>query len=158
RWGLTLDQAHLELPRGWMVDSHTVDRLTWQLEHAPDHIEAVIAPAGPIRAGASYRTHAERLSLLPLTAGRESRQRTWRGAVLAGPGVAVEVGDGGVTVDVPGGSVLVDHGAHAHDPRGEDGELRAASEWGRSPFPWRPLVVLVALGAEAPLEWARSLV
>jgi hypothetical protein len=158
RWGLTLDQAHFELPPGWVVDPHTIDRLSWLLEHAPDHIEGVIAPAGSIRAGASYRTHAEHLSLLPLTAVGESRQRTWRGAVLARPGVAVDVGDGEVTVDISSGSVLVDHGAHVHDPAADGGALRPATGWGRSPFPWRPLVVLVALGTDAPLAWARSLV
>ena len=76
--------------------------------------------------------------------------------MLLRPGVSFEVGDDVVEVD--GGHLLVDPGAHVHDPWRRVAPIQDASPLGRSPFPRRPVVVLLACEPDVePLDWARSL-
>jgi hypothetical protein len=80
-----------------------------------------------------------------------------RGAALLRPNVAFEVRDDAVEVDVP--NLLVDPGAHVHDPWRPVAPLEDASPSGRPPFPRRPVVVFLACEPEVEaLDWARSVV
>jgi hypothetical protein len=152
-----INQFVLALPEAWVIDDLARERLARQLTRAPDHVCGVVAPTSAVPSGTSYRVHAERLGLKPLSAARETSQLTWPGAVLVRPGVSFEVRGG--TVEVERGRLLVDPGAHAHDPWRPLPRLDAASPLGRPPFPRRPLVVFLACEPEVEaLDWARSLV
>jgi hypothetical protein len=148
----------LVCPQGWVVDDLAVERLRWQLAHAPKHVGAAVAPSGDLRSGASYRTHAHHLSLQPMAAVVETSRTAVAGAAVVRPGVGARRDDGGV--DIETGTILIDHGTHAHDPERPLPSLRPASALGRSPFPWRPSVVFVALSPSQPdlIRWLGGLV
>ena len=147
----------LAMPEGWVIDDLARQRLARQLARAPGRIRGVVAETSVLPHGASYRVHAERLCMLPLSDAVEADRHTARGAVLLRPGVAFEVNDDVVEVD--GGNLLVDPGAHVHDPWRPVAPLEDASPAGRPPFPRRPVVVFLACEPEVEaLDWARSLV
>ena len=151
------ESAVLAIPDGWVIDELTQERLARQLARAPGRVVGVVAETGVLPHGASYRVHAERLCMLPLSDAVEADGRTVRGAVLLRPDVAFEVRDD--VVEVEGGSLLVDPGAHVHDPWRPVAPLEDASSSGRPPFPRRPVVVFLACQSEVEaLDWARSLV
>ena len=151
------ESAVLAIPDGWVIDGLTRERLARQLARAPARVLGVVAETGVLPHGASHRVHAERLCMLPLSEAVEANLRTVRGAVLLRPDVAFEVRDD--VVEVEDVSLLVDPGAHVHDPWRPVAPLEDASSSGRPPFPRRPVVVFLACqsGVEA-LDWARSLV
>jgi hypothetical protein len=154
---LDTDAPVLAIPDGWVIDQLAHERLARQLTHAPDHISGVVAATSELPSGASYRVHAERLALQPLSEAAETTRVSVEGAVLLRPGVPFETRDGGVEVEA--GALLVDPGAHVHDPWRPIGPLGHASESGRPPFPRRPVVVLLACEPDVEaLDWARSLV
>jgi hypothetical protein len=143
------------IPEGLVIDVVARDRLARQLERQPARVAGVAAEVGELPPGASYRVHAEWRSLEPLSACIESSAAV-RGAVLLRPNVRFEVSDGLVGVD---GELVVDLGAHVHDPRTHQGPLLDASELGRPPFPRRPVVVFAATETDPALaEWARRMV
>jgi len=151
------DAPVLAMPDGWVIDDLARERLARQLTRAPRHFEGVVAESGPLPCGASYRVHAERLCLRPLSDAAETSRDELEGAVLLRPGVAFETRDGGVQVQP--GTLLVDPGAHVHDPWRPPGPIEAASRLGRLPFPRRPVVVFLACEPDVEvLDWARSLV
>ena len=62
-------------------------------------------------------------------------------------------------VEVAGGTLLVDPGAHVHDPfRPDRHARRGVSEQGRPPFPRRAVVVFLGCEPPADAEWVRRLV
>jgi hypothetical protein len=147
----------LAAPEGWVIDDLARQRLARQLARAPGRIRGVVAETSVLPHGASYRVHAERLCMLPLSDAVEAHRHAARGAVLLRPSVAFEVNDDLVEVD--GGNLLVDPGAHVHDPWRPVAALGDASPAGRPPFPRRPVVVFLACEPEVEaLDWARSLV
>jgi hypothetical protein len=147
----------LAIPEGWVIDGLARERLTRQLATAPDHISGVVAETGVLPSGCSYRVHAERLCLQPRSVASETSRNTWHGAVLVRPGVSFETGDD--VVEVESGRLLLDPGAHVHDPWRPIGRLEDASALGRPPFPRRPVVVFLACETDVEaLDWARSLV
>ncbi|MCU1352748.1 MAG: hypothetical protein JWM05_1957, partial [Acidimicrobiales bacterium] len=148
----------LAVPEGWVLDGSTRERMARQLAAAPAHVAGIVASTGPLPPGTSYRIHAERLSLRPLTDVSEAGSSTVAGAVLARADVGCTVGPGEVSVER--GTLLVDHGTHAHDPDRALGEPGPASADDRPPFPWRPVVVLFGLdaGGTGDGDWARRLV
>jgi hypothetical protein len=151
------ESAVLAIPDGWVIDELTQNRMARQLARAPGRILGVVAETGPLPPGASYRVHAERLCMRPLSDAVEANRRTVRGAALLRPDVAFEVRDDVVEVD--GANLLVDPGAHVHDPWRPVAPLEDASPSGRPPFPRRPVVVFLACEPEVEaLDWARSLV
>jgi hypothetical protein len=151
------DAPVLAIPEGWVIDDLSRERLARQLARAPEHISGVVAETGPLPSGASYRVHAERLCLEPQSAAAEASRRAWPGAILVRPEVAFEVRDGIVKVDA--GRLLVDPGAHAHDPWRPITALEDASPLGRPPFRRRPVVVFLACEPDVEaLDWSRSLV
>jgi hypothetical protein len=147
----------LAAPEGWVIDDLARQRLARQLARAPGRIRGVVAETSVLPHGASYRVHAERLCMLPLTDAVEVDRPSVRGAVLLRPGVAFEASDDVVEVD--GRNLLVDPGAHVHDPWRPVAPLGDASPAGRPPFPRRPVVLFLACEPEVEaLDWARSLV
>jgi hypothetical protein len=147
----------LALPDGWVIDELARERLAHQLARSPEHISGVVAETRELPSGTSYRVHAERLCLQPFSVAIETSRRTWHGAVLVRPGVSFETGDG--FVEVSGERVLLDPGAHVHDPWRPIAPLEDASALGRPPFPRRPVVVFLACEPDVEaLDWARSLV
>jgi hypothetical protein len=151
------DAPTLAIPEGWVIDELARDRLARQLARAPDHIRGVVAETGALHPGASYRVHAERQCLEPLSAVVETTRDAVHGAVLLRPGIAFEADDG--VVQVERGPLLVDPGAHVHNPWRQVVGLEPASALGRPPFPRRPVVVLLACEPDVEvLDWARSLV
>ena len=89
----------LAIPDGWVIDELAQDRLARQLTRAPDHIQGVAAETSALPSGASYRVHAERLCLRPLSAAVETSVSAVHGAVLLRPGVAFEGRDGVVPAE-----------------------------------------------------------
>jgi hypothetical protein len=149
--------AVLAVPDGWVIDELTQERMARQLARAPGRVLGVVAETGALPHGASYRVHSERLCMRPLSDAVEASRRTVHGAVLLRPDVAFEVRDD--AIDVEGESLLVDPGAHVHDPWRPVAPLEHAFSSGRPPFPRRPVVVFLACQAEVEaLDWARSLV
>jgi hypothetical protein len=150
-------EPRLVVPAGLVLDEVARHRLERQLDRAAPHISGVVAPTGPLAAGASYRVCAEWRSLEPQTLAVELTSTSALGAMLLRPGVEFEVKDR--VVDVGRGTLVLDPGAHVHDPWQPIEELRVASEFGRSPFPRRPIVVFVGRQSDAKLaDWARRLV
>jgi hypothetical protein len=136
----------LVVPEGLVIDESARSRLERQLAHAPADVAAIGALAAPLAPGASYRVHAEWMALDTPDALAPASGPV-RGAVLVRPGVAFSVRDG--RVEVAGGSLVVDPGAHTHDPHDPIGALEVASEQGRPPFPRRPVVVFLAVDTPA---------
>jgi hypothetical protein len=147
----------LALPETWVIDDLARERLVRQLARAPDDVSGVVAPTSPLPSGTSYRVHAEWLGLKPLSVASETSQLAWQAAVLVRPRISFDVR--GDVVEVERGRLLVDPGAHTHDPWRPPAPLDAASPLGRPPFPRRPVVAFLACEAEVEtLDWARSLV
>jgi hypothetical protein len=132
------------MPSGWVVDWITRYRLSRLLRGASSDVVGVAAPSGALTPGSSFRTHAERRALLPLRSVELDRGGRVDGAVLLRPGSAHRLGEASVEVD---GTLLVDHGAHVHDPSIPEAETTPATPDGRSPFPVRPVVLFVGSGA-----------
>ena len=160
-------EPRLVVPEGLVIDESARERLERQLARAAPGVIGIAAESAALAPGASYRVHAEWTALdSPWTsaaAGSGARAAApVRGAVLVRPNVEFAVRDGRVEVD--GGAVLVDPGAHVHDPFRAIGPLEPASERGRPPFPRRPVVVFLAgdsqldASAEARADWMRRLV
>jgi len=150
-------EVRLVVPEGLVLDEVARQRLERQLDRSAHDVSGVVAPTAPLPPGASYRVCAEWRSLEPDTVAVELTSTSARGAVLLRPGVGFAVTDG--VVDVAAGTLVLDPGAHVHDPRQPIEELRVASELGRSPFPRRPLVLFVGSEQDAKLaDWARRLV
>jgi hypothetical protein len=149
--------AVLAVPDGLLIDEISRMRLERTLAAAPDDTLGVVAPTGALPSGSSYRVHAERCALQPRSAVSTTADRTLRGALLVRAGVEVVVTDGDVTLQR--GPLLIDRGAHAHDPWADTGEVNDADRAGRPPFPRRPIVLLLAT-AVVPhgAGWARELV
>jgi hypothetical protein len=151
---MTDAQATLAVAEGWVVDDLAHQRLSRQLAGAPDDVAGVAATTGELPPGSSYRVHAERMALQPMSAVAPTSPPV-PGAVLLRAGLTYELCDR--AVDATRGVLLVDHGAHAHDPWRAVGPLQVASELGRPPFTWRPLVVLLACDPDPDVaEWGRS--
>ncbi|MGZ4716656.1 MAG: hypothetical protein ACXWCB_08135 [Acidimicrobiales bacterium] len=144
----------LHLPTDLTIDPVAVDRLARQLATAPTAVIGVVAPVAELPAGSSTRVHAERRALLPLdvatdggTDGTDETDGTGAaievtGAVLVRTGVEVSVGPD--VVHLPPGRVRTDPGAVVHRRVvAPDGGVDADHE-GRSPFPWRPVVLFLA--------------
>jgi hypothetical protein len=150
------DASRLVVPEGWVIDEVARERLRRSLDRAPSHIAGVAAGTGELPSGASYRVRAE-WAELDSPPPAESMAPSARGAVLVRPGSEFAVRDD--VVYVAGGSLLLDPGAHVHDPWRSIGPLEVASERGRPPFPRRPVVALVAGERDGDLaDWARRLV
>jgi hypothetical protein len=151
------DAPVLAIPEGWVIDELARERLARHLTHAPAHIRGVVAETGALPSGASYRVHAERLCLRPFSAATDTSGRAVQGAVLLRPGVGFETR--GSVVEVAQGPLLVDSGAHVHDPWRAIDPIKPASTLGRPPFPRRPVVVFLACEPDVEaLDWARALV
>jgi len=147
----------LVVPAGLLVDDVTRGRLGRQLARAPEGIAGIVAELNPLPPGSSYRVHAEWKALEPIDATKTAPSNTIRGAALLREGVAWTVRDD--RVEVHNGSLIVDAGAHVHDPNASLSALAAAEAHGRSPFPRRPIVTFLATTAEARVaDWARRLV
>lgn len=138
----------LHLPTELVVDPVTVDRLARQLEAAPDDIIGVVAPVAELPPGSSTRAHAEWRSLLPLddATDAEPTEAHVTGAVLLRAGSEASVTTDAVTL--PPGIVRTDPGAVTHRRRVEPADDHPADQEARSPFPWRPVVLFLALGTE----------
>jgi hypothetical protein len=148
--------TELVVPTGHIIDLVSIERLRLQLDEANDGVSAIIAPVTPLVSGASSRTAAERASLLPRRAALEPAG-TARGAALVRNGLLYDVD--GETVRVNRGAVVVDPGAVTHDAQRPVTELEDADPAGRSPFPRRPMVLLLGLDVDAGRSvWARDMV
>jgi hypothetical protein len=148
--------AVLAMSDEWVIDVMARERMAQQLDRAPAHVSGIVAEIGDLPAGASYRVHAERLALQPPSATEAMSARRARGAVVVRSGVAFDVQ--GDLVEVERGSLVLDHGAHAHDPWRALAPLGPATRLGRPPFPWRPVVLLVACDDDLDLaDRARTL-
>jgi hypothetical protein len=148
--------ARLVVPEGLLIDETIRARLERRLAVASESVTGVGAEIAELAPGASYRVHTEWMALAhdassPAAAARAAV----RGAVLVRPGVEFEIRAGSVEVD---GTVLIDPGAHVHDPHRATGPLEAASDRGRPPFPRRPVVVFLGCEPFAEADWLRRLV
>jgi hypothetical protein len=153
--------ARLVVPEGLLVDETVRERLERQLAVAPAAVAGIAAEIADLAPGAGYRVHVEWAALdAPWSAAaagsRAAKSSPVRGAVLLRPHIGFEIRDG--RVEVTEGSVLVDPGAHAHDPHRNFGPLLAASERGKPPFPRRPVVVFLGGEPARDGDWLRRLV
>jgi len=140
----------------WLVDDASRERLARQLARLPPGLAGVAAATGPLPPGTSFRVEAEHRACEPFDVATEHVRGPVRAAILR-PEVEFTVGPDGV--DAGDGELLLDPGAHAHDPWAPPGELAPASARGRPPFPWRPVVVFLGTRPEPErAEWARTLV
>lgn len=146
----------LALPDGWLVADLTRERLARILSAQGPDVVGVAAPGDRPPPGASYRSHAERLATRPLDDVIATADRQVTGAVMLRSGTDHHVGEGSVTVDA--GRLVIDRGAVAFDPWAEPGAVGDASPDGRSPFPYRPLVLILGFDHDAILaDWGRSI-
>src|SRR2546422_4963165 len=144
-------EPRLVVPEGLMIDESARERLERQLALAPAGVAGVGAETSELAPGASYRVHAEWTALEPRPPAAARTSAVVRGAVLLRPEVEFAVRDG--SVEIAGGSALVDAGAHVHDPYRPIGTLQDASELGRPPFPRRPVVVFLACERGPDRDW-----
>ena len=136
----------------WVVDDVSRARLEHVLALAAPEVVGIAATTGALAPGASYRVHAERAALAPLALPGAATTAA-RGAVLVRGGTPTQLRDDVVDVD---GTVLVDPGAHAHDPWRPVDPLEVASVLSRPPFPRRPVVALLSCEPDPDLvDWAR---
>jgi hypothetical protein len=135
-----VSSPELDVPDHLRVEPVTVDRLERQLARAPGSVVGVVAPADDLPPGASTRTHAEWRSLRPLDAVEELTGGVPDGAVLRRPGAP------------SGGLLLADPGAVAHRRSAAAAPDEDAGGEGRSPFPWRPVVLFLALDENPALD------
>jgi hypothetical protein len=148
--------TELFVPEDHVVDRVSVERLDRQLAAADDTVSAIVAPVAPLRPGASMRTAAEWASLQPLRGSLAPADHV-RGAAVVRDGVRFDSDD--AVVHVEQGNVLVDHGAVTHAAHDVPVELEDADPTGRSPFPRRPMVLLMGLTDDTGRAvWARDLV
>lgn len=151
------DAPALVVPEGWVVDGVARERLLHQLADAPAGVAGVLAESSELPPGTSFRVHAERMACAPLAVAAETRTGRLRGVALLRPGVPYDVVDD--EIEVGDGALLVDPGAHAHDPWQAPDPVLPASPAGRPPFPWRPVVVFLATEPDdETADWARALV
>src|SRR4051812_24771663 len=134
-------EPRLVVPEGLLVDESVRERLVRGLAAAPADVVGIAAEIATLVPGASYRVHTEWTALENRAPLSPYRSAAVRGAVLVRPGIACAIRDG--AVEVASGTVLVDPGAHVHDPHRAPGPLEVASEQGRPPFPRRPVVVFL---------------
>lgn len=149
-------EPRLVVPEGLMIDESARDRLERQLALAPAAVAGVAAETSELAPGSSYRVHAEWQSLEPRRSTPSGTANRVRGAVLLRLDAGYEVRDG--VVEIADGSVLVDTGAHVHDPYGPIGPLQNAVERGCPPFPRRPVVVFLGCEGGTDTDWLRRLV
>ena len=114
-------EPRLVVPAGLVIDENVRERLARELAELPPEVVGIAAEIADLEPGTSYRVHNEWLSLEP-TASRPAAS-VIRGAVLLRAHVEFAIRDG--SVEVPGGSVVVDRGARVHDPRRPIGPLRS---------------------------------
>jgi hypothetical protein len=154
-------EPRLVVPKGLMIDESARERLVRGLASAPETVVGVAGETSSIAPGTSYRVHAEWQSLEPWQPATRDSSIPVRGAVAVRPGVAFGVRDGQVEISpgaIGGASVLVDAGAHVHDPHAPTGPVQDASELGRPPFPRRPVVVFLGCDGGTDTDWLRRLV
>jgi hypothetical protein len=153
--------AHTPVPtlavgETWLVDDASHERLVRQLARLPRGLAGVAAATGPLPPGSSFRVEAEHRACDPLDVATEHVRGPVRAALLR-PEVEFTLGAAGV--DTRDHELLLDPGAHVHDPWAAPGELAAADPRGRPPFPWRPVVMFLGTAPEPErAEWARTLV
>src|SRR5262249_37200160 len=120
-------------------------------------VRAILAETEALPAGSSYRVHSEWKACETDARLAPATSTTIRGAAMLRRGVEYTVTS--ETVTVTSGDAVVDHGSYVHDPLHPTGPLPPASERGRPPFPWRPVVVLLGLEHdEVRDDFARRLV
>lgn len=147
----------LALPDGWLVTELTRERLARVLASQGPEVAGVVARVDRPTPGGSYRTHAERMATRPLDDLIATTDAELVGAVLLRADGDHEVSDRSVAVGE--GRLLIDRGSVAFDPWQDLGATQDASPDGRSPFPYRPVVLLLGLGHDALLaDWGRSIV
>jgi hypothetical protein len=149
-------QPRLVVPEGLVIDESARERLERQLASASASVAGIAGESTELAPGASYRVHAEWTALQTPRSSLAPASGPIRGAVLIRPHVEFEVTDG--RVEVAGDSLLVDPGAHVHDPFRPVGVHLPASELGRPPFPRRAVVVFLGCEPLADAEWVRRLV
>lgn len=147
----------LALPDGWLLADLARERLVRALAAQGPDVAGVVARADQAPAGGSYLSHAERMAIRPEHDLVVATGRQVAGAVLMRAGVDHEVDANSVTVG--DGRLLVDRGAVAFDPWAGPPPLEDASPDGRSPFPYRPVVLLIGLEHDVLLaDWGRATV
>jgi hypothetical protein len=154
---MTVRDAVLAAPGGWLVDPIVHQRLSDQLARAGPSTRGVAALAGELPPGSSARVLAERGTLRPLSDAVATSERSIRGAVLLRAGVRFEVSEDEVRLEP--GELVFDPGASVHDPWRPLGPLQPASPLGRPPFPARPVVLLLGFERDPDLaDWVRATV
>lgn len=144
----------LAIPEGWALDETARARMEHQLTRLGADCSGVVALAAALPPGSSHRVAAEWRSLEPL--GRVEPVPGGRvpGAVLARADAEARAVDDGV--ELGPGAWVVDHGASVHDPWQPLGALHDASRAGRSPFPYRPVVLFLGAEPDPDLaDWCR---
>jgi hypothetical protein len=149
-------EPRLVVPEGLLIEESVRERMVRELSSAPAEVSGIAAEIAELAPGASYRVHAEWTALETRSAPLPHRGGPVRGAVLVRPDVECSIRDG--AVEVASGSVLVDPGAHVHDPHRPNGPLEVASDHGRPPFPRRPVVVFLGCEPFRDPDWLRRLV
>lgn len=143
----------LAIPADWVLAPSTLDRLVHRLARCAD-VDAIGGRLLDLPPGSSYRVAAEWCSLATPVADTMELSATPRVDVaIVRDGVDAVVSETGVKVD---GRCLLDPGVAVHDPWRVYPQLVAASSSGRSPFPRKPL--LLVLGSERDpdvADWAR---
>ena len=149
-------EPRLVVPEGLLIDESVRERLVRALAAAPADVVGVAAEIATLVPGASYRVHTEWTALENHAPLARHRGGAVRGAVLVRADAECVIRDG--AVEFASGAVLVDPGAHVHDPHRPPGPLEVASEHGRPPFPRRPVVVFLGCEPFRDPDWLRRFV
>ena len=150
-------EPRLVVPEGLVIDESVRERLERQLAIAPDACGRGRGRARELAPGASYRVHAEWTALETPWSGARARGGIRFGArCWCGPTSSSRCATAGSRSRA--GAVLVDPGAHVHDPFRPIGPLQAASERVGRRFPRRPVVVFLGCEPPADGDWVRRLV
>jgi hypothetical protein len=141
----------------WLLDDLAADRLHYQLTRAPGDVAAIAARSGPLPVGATYRVAAERCVLRPFDLLEDHPGRRVEGAMLLRPGVEHHRDESGIEVPATAGRILVDPGAHVHDPWEAIGSVTPAVSEARPMLTRRPVVMFLVESDEVEwISWARS--
>ena len=145
-------EPRLAVPEGLVIDENVRERMVRGLSLAPADVAGIGAEIADLVPGASYRVHAEWIALrrglaAELSGAEVATRSSVRGAALVRPGIELAIRNG--AVELANDTVVIDPGAHVHDPHRSIGPLQPASERGRPPFPRRPVVVFLAVNAPA---------
>ena len=147
----------LAIPEGWVIDDLARERLARQLARA--RTTSAASSPRPARSRREPATGSTPSGCASSRSRSPPRRASSRGTAPSSCDPESRSRCETASSRSRAGRLLVDPGAHVHDPWRPIAPLEDASPLGRPPFPRRPVVVFLACEPEVEaLDWARSLV